>query len=341
MGPIRLIATDFDGTLTGEDEFNLFTPFREKLAEIRGDNGAVWAVCTGRSLPSLRKHFAPMLLMGIEPDYVIVKHAFIYGRTRYGFMPHVMWNLEIRRIIWSAQFGAERNLAKWHTRILAQWPGTETRGRGRSRLSLRLPAEQAAAEVEAFLRERVTAHEHLQVFRFGRDVEVVSIPFTKGLAVSELARHLGLTREQVLAAGDGRNDVSMLDGTVAAMTGCPANADAEVVQAVLRSRGHIAGKNALGGMLEILHAFTNGTVSSKLPEGWTPAPRRRRGRGVPSRRAPAPRRPVRGGWSFVIFAGAVYAGLVVFASFGLVPFAGLLLRPYRLVLKIIGRLAGI
>ena len=60
--------------------------------------------------------------------------------------------------------------------------------------------------------------------------------YHKGAALAELARLIEIPREQIFAAGDHHNDVSMLDGKVAAMPACPGNAISEVKEAVRVSR---------------------------------------------------------------------------------------------------------
>ena len=49
-------------------------------------------------------------------------------------------------------------------------------------------------------------------------------------------------RENIFAAGDHHNDISMLDGKVAAMPSCPANAIDEVKAAVRAAGGYVAEK---------------------------------------------------------------------------------------------------
>ena len=48
--------------------------------------------------------------------------------------------------------------------------------------------------------------------------------YHKGAALAELSRLLEIPREEIFAAGDHHNDISMLDGRFAAMPACPANA---------------------------------------------------------------------------------------------------------------------
>ena len=96
---IRLLTTDLDGTLIGgASEFPLYPTFREQLIELRRDHDTVWAICTGRSLPSFRHFFEPMRTMDIRPDFVIIRHAYIFSLTRAGYVPHILWNLRIAQL---------------------------------------------------------------------------------------------------------------------------------------------------------------------------------------------------------------------------------------------------
>ena len=56
--------------------------------------------------------------------------------------------------------------------------------------------------------------------------------YHKGAALAELARLIEVPRENIFAAGDHHNDISMLDGKVAALPACPSNAIPEVKEAV-------------------------------------------------------------------------------------------------------------
>src|SRR5205807_3083731 len=64
--------------------------------------------------------------------------------------------------------------------------------------------------------------------------------YHKGAALAELARLIHIPRENIFAAGDHHNDISMLNGEVAAMPACPANAIDEVKDAVRNAKGFVA-----------------------------------------------------------------------------------------------------
>jgi hydroxymethylpyrimidine pyrophosphatase-like HAD family hydrolase len=81
--------------------------------------------------------------------------------------------------------------------------------------------------------------------------------YHKGAALAELARLIDIPRENIFAAGDHHNDVSMLNGEVAAMPACPANAIEEVKAAVRNAGGYVAQREHGAGVHEALRYFAN------------------------------------------------------------------------------------
>jgi hydroxymethylpyrimidine pyrophosphatase-like HAD family hydrolase len=80
--------------------------------------------------------------------------------------------------------------------------------------------------------------------------------YHKGAALAELSRLIKVPREEIFAAGDHHNDVSMLDGRFAAMPACPANAIDQVKDAVRLAGGYVAARGYGAGVHEALMHFT-------------------------------------------------------------------------------------
>lgn len=336
MQDIRLIATDLDGTIIGSaNELPLYTTFRDRIRELRRRNHATWVVCTGRSLRAFRDFFTPMRMMGVVPEFVIVRHAYIYGLTQFGYMPHLLWNLKIRYLLWHSYANTRRVVDEWHDMICHFSSGVTTVKKGKDRLWLRFDSEEAAASVAEILKEKVKPYHHLQVFKYLMEVDVRPVPYTKGLAVSELAQHLGLDRDQILAIGNGHNDISMLDGQTARLTGCPANSEAEVVEVVHRAGGHIAARNSLAGVMDILNAYQTGAVKSDLPADWEDPTHCANSRN-PRAAKHADRRPP--GVSPWVLVATSYTVLLVFAIYVGFPFSSWIAKPYWLLLAGIEKL---
>lgn len=333
---IRLLATDLDGTLIGSvNEFHLYKDFRDRINELRRENNAVWVACTGRNMHSFWEFFSPMRSMNILPDFIVLRHAYIYGLSRLGYVPHIFWNLHIRYLLWRNELYMHDAIREWHTAVLETCVDARTVVRRRNRLVLRLLSEQSAKAAHETLQRLVEPYRHMRVFRYQREVDVRAVPFTKGLALAELARHLGFGPENVLVIGNGHNDISMMDSQIAKYIGCPSNSEAEVIRHVHTCGGHIASQRSLAGVLEILDAHRNGQVRSTLPDGWRPPEEIPNPNSVRPLRRRTRARPGMARWLILVI---IYVLLVSLATFDLIPFSEYIRWPLDKLVSLIGLL---
>jgi len=89
---IKLISTDFDGTLFAEFEN---PPVPLKLQKLIGDlqaQGAKWVINTGRDLSSLMETIGRSHLQ-IKPDYLVVVEREIYFHRDNQYLEDEPWNL--------------------------------------------------------------------------------------------------------------------------------------------------------------------------------------------------------------------------------------------------------
>lgn len=228
---------------------------------------------------------------------------------------------------------AREILNHWRGMITGAAAGVKVVEQERDKLRLRFDSEESANTAAAILKEKLGQYKHLKVFSFLREIDVHPVPFTKGVSVSELARHLDIYSGNILAIGNGHNDISMFDSDVAGLTGCPSNSEAEVMRVVHERGGHVAEKRALGGVLEILASYKNGTVNSELPDWWVDPPKALNPRHVAH--ATKHKKSVKQlrSKSFFIMIGVIYVTLVIFAHFGIIPFADIILKPFTLLGK--------
>lgn len=251
---MRLISTDFDGTLIGFDSDGRCSPAFAAVLEKHHRNGGIWAINTGRSLEhaieGLEKFRSP-----VSPDFLLTLEREIYQCTGEGvWISHGDWN---------------ENCEKHHAQLFSEAGGIFT-------LIERLAREKEGItilyeeEVPAGL---ITATEELmdevarildglvgELPKFGYQRNTVYLRFChrdyhKGAALGELCRLEDVPAEEVLAAGDHFNDLSMLDGSYAKMTACPANAIDPVKKAVRESGGYIAKASWADGIAEAVRHF--------------------------------------------------------------------------------------
>lgn len=237
--PIRLLSTDFDGTLVGhEPDARTAASLASALRGLR-ERGAVWAVNTGRQL-----WFA---LEGLEharlphdPEFVLSSEKDIYRRVCEGeWEAFGDWNAHTERRTVELFDRASHVLQAIHE-MSAHDKSVEILYEN-GRVAGLMTADAAAMDRVA---ERVRSlAKDVPEFSFNRNM--VWMRFThreihKGSALAELARLLGIPRDEVLAIGDHHNDLPMLDGSAAAMVACPSNAVREVQDAVRSAGGYVS-----------------------------------------------------------------------------------------------------
>lgn len=333
---IRIIATDLDGTLIGgSGDLPLYDDFKKRLETLKSRYGATWVVCTGRSLRGFNQLFSSMKLMGFAPEYIIVKHAYIYRLTRSGnYRPHYGWNILIHYNIRASRLYMKDAIDRWYKMVVNMVNRVTTVYHRRNRLCLRFDAEEDAAAVAKLLKEKAKEFKYLRVFQFAQEVDVRMVPFTKGLALEELADRLGIWASDILAIGNGHNDISMLDGVAAGLTGCPANAETDVMLTVRRSGGHISHKKILGGVIDVIDAYMEDRVDGGLPEWWVPNTQQKNPRSANRYMHHSSKKTMYNNKKMIVavmIMVIIYSIMLVFSSYGIIPFSDIIQKPLTLI----------
>ena len=254
---IRLLSTDFDGTLIGhEPDARTARSLSAALSGLR-ERGAVWAVNTGRQL-----WFA---LEGLEhahlphdPEFVLTSEKNIFRRVDEGeWEAFGDWNARTEEQT-ADLFGRAGHVLEAIERLAAEEDGFEVlyeSGRLAGLMTATSSLMDRAAEVVAGLASDVPD------FSFNRND--VWMRFThraihKGSSLAELARLLGIDRTEVLAIGDHHNDLPMLDGSAAAMVACPGNAVAAVKEVVVAAGGYVSPHPWGEGVADAIRHFSQG-----------------------------------------------------------------------------------
>ncbi|HZE12742.1 MAG TPA: HAD-IIB family hydrolase [Chthoniobacterales bacterium] len=253
---IRLLSTDFDGTLVahGGDPV-LDIECLSHIAELQ-TQGAIWAINTGRSVYLLESGLADFEFP-IHPDFILTSERDIFRRSSNGgakWEPFGDWNDRVARKHSELFHSAAAVLAevidfvtqKTKARLLYHSAGLE---------GLVAESEEEVERVTQFI-DRARANQ--PKFHYQRNTVYLRFchaDYHKGAALAELSRLLEIPRDQIFAAGDHHNDISMLDGRFAAYPACPANAIPEVKAAVKSAGGYVATKNHGAGVHEALLHF--------------------------------------------------------------------------------------
>jgi hydroxymethylpyrimidine pyrophosphatase-like HAD family hydrolase len=255
---IRLLSTDFDGTLAGGSHGDRCVPaLASELGTVLSE-GTVWALNTGRPLEAALDGIAS-LGIPFSPHYLLTSERHIHRPDgRGGWDDFGDWNgicREHHDLLFreSGGFFARINaLAERHAgiRVLQNITGVP---------------EGLVAEDEEILDAMTRAMEALpgrpKDFHYQRSniyLRFCHRSYDKGSSLAELSRLLDMTTDGILAIGDHQNDLSMLFGEVAAMVACPSNAHPSVKEAVRRAGGYVSDREAGEGTAEAISYFRSG-----------------------------------------------------------------------------------
>ena len=252
---LRLISTDFDGTLVEHDRRPAVTPeLFLALRELR-ERGVQWAVNTGRTLGHMQEGLTAEFGFPIQPDYALVEERDIYRRGADGkWEPFGDWN-ERGEAHHAELFRMAGPLLGEVLAFLERFDGaTAIHDRGRFVGAVTRTNE----DMDRLCHFLDGVRERLRVFSYQRNTIYVRFcheAYSKGTALGELARMLGIPSDAVFAAGDHHNDIPMLDGSFARWVMCPANACEEVKLTVRTAGGYLAQGIASAGVVEALRHF--------------------------------------------------------------------------------------
>jgi HAD superfamily hydrolase (TIGR01484 family) len=255
---IRLLSTDFDGTLvcrTGESAF-LDQACMELIGRLQ-ESGAVWAINTGRSVDLLESGLTDFSFP-FRPDFVLTSERDVFrpGSNGEKWEAFGDWNERCAR--------AHADLFSSSQSVLAEvvdFVNQKTKARiiyePEGPAGLIAASEEEMERVTGFIEE---ARRKQPKFNYQRNTVYLRFchaDYHKGAALAELARLIDIPRENIFAAGDHHNDISMLDGKTAAMPACPANAIDEVKHAVRMAGGYVAQNEHGAGVREAIEHFMN------------------------------------------------------------------------------------
>jgi len=252
---IRLLSTDFDGTLVAHGSDPVFDRDCVRLIAALQKEGVLWAINTGRSVDLLESGLIDFEFP-IHPDFILTSERDVFRPSSNGGKWEAFgdWNDRVAREHAQLFHSAESVLAdvvdfvnqKTKARLLYHSAGLE---------GLIAQDEEELDRVTQFIDQ---AREKQPKFHYQRNtvyLRFCHVDYHKGAALAELSRLLEIPREQIFAAGDHHNDISMLDGRYAKFPACPANAIPEVKEAVRCAGGYVASKECGAGVHEALLHF--------------------------------------------------------------------------------------
>ena len=254
---VQLLSLDFDGTLVSRvSEPVLDTQCVELIRELQ-DAGTMWAINTGRSVDLLELGLTDFSFP-IRPDFILTSERDVFrpGQNRDKWEAFGDWNERCAQDHTDLFSSAQSVLAE-----VIDFVTQKTKARliyDSERLEgLVAEDDEEMKRITEFIEQASARHPKLDYQRNTVYLRFCHADYHKGSALAELARLIEVPRENIFAAGDHHNDISMLDGTVAAMPSCPANAIDEVKAAVRTAGGYVAQREHGAGVYEALMHFTS------------------------------------------------------------------------------------
>jgi hydroxymethylpyrimidine pyrophosphatase-like HAD family hydrolase len=246
--PIRLISTDFDGTIFHEFENPPIPQALQRLIADLQTQGAKWAINTGREMASLMEALGRGGIE-VEPDYLVLVEREIYLHQDVRYVGLEDWNNACTRSHAELFKRVEGDLprivewihARFHARIYAD---------SYSPFCLIASSSHDMDVIYQHLEQYCLGVPHLSVVRNDVYARFSHVAYNKGTALAELTHRIGITRDQVFAAGDHFNDLPMLSTTYAKYLTAPGNAVEEVKLAVRRQEGFVSELTCGNGVAE-------------------------------------------------------------------------------------------
>jgi HAD superfamily hydrolase (TIGR01484 family) len=252
---IKLLSLDFDGTLVSRVSEPMLDQQCMALIHDLQKQSAVWAINTGRSVDLLESGLADFEFP-IRPDFILTTEREVFRRGTNGekWEPFGDWNERCARDHAELFSSAQSTLAevvdfvrqKTKAQLLYHSEGLE---------GLRAANEEEMDRIVEFIEQARNPDSKFNYQRNTIFLRFCHTDYHKGAALAELARLIDIPREKIFAAGDHHNDISMLNGEVAAMPACPANAIDEVKTAVRNAGGYVAERDHGAGVREALEHF--------------------------------------------------------------------------------------
>ncbi|MBI3879777.1 MAG: HAD family phosphatase [Verrucomicrobia bacterium] len=254
--PIKLLSTDFDGTLHAEFED---PPVPVRLQELIGQlqrQGAKWIINTGRDLPSLMEGMA-RARMSVKPDYLALVEREIYVHEGSQYVPLADWNARCdarHAELFVRLRGDVEELRAW----IDQRFDATIYGDMWSPFCVITKTLEDMDAVQVFLEDYYQAAPDVAVVRNDVYLRFSHRDFNKGTALARIASLVGARPEETFAAGDHLNDLPMLSREFAGLLAAPANAVPAVKNSVRVQSGFVAEEPFGHGVFSALEHFLGG-----------------------------------------------------------------------------------
>lgn len=253
MSQIKLLSTDFDGTLFAEFEN---PPIPKHLLELIGglqSRGVKWVINTGRDMSSLMDAIGRSHAV-IKPDYLVLVEREIHVHRNSQYIGLEDWNDECHRSHEELFRRVQADLPRLRSWVDSKFNATVYED-AYSPFCLLAENNSDADAIHEYMEAYCKEVPNLQVVRNDVYARFCHSRYNKGTALAELSRRLDISAEDVFAVGDHLNDLPMLELRYARCLAAPANAVDAVKEAVASQGGFVSARPCGEGVAEGLRYF--------------------------------------------------------------------------------------
>jgi len=239
---LRLLCTDFDGTIAEKDYKPISPLFFERLTAWRKRGPLYWVVNTGRTIESLQ-------VVAVEREIWLVR-----DRRGIGWFE---WNRKCE-LMHTQLFESVQPVWKLVEDYISRHTKAKLVEDAGSPLGIIASCEEEADEISAYMAPllknwpMLVAVRNSIYFRFSHKF------YNKGACLEAIANGIGVLPLQIMAVGDHLNDLPMLERRYAHHLACPANAVDEVKEKIRAQGGHVASADVAEGTIEAWDRFFPG-----------------------------------------------------------------------------------
>ncbi len=246
---IRLLCTDFDGTIFDDTASKPISERFLQFVKNFRDNGGKWVISTGRDchemVATLEHYNIP-----VWPDYLSVVEREIYSFDDRRYVSLEPWNQRCKQVHDDLYHRLAPLLPALEDWIVANYSDSILYKDGYSPLCFIAKDNPEADVVLSRVKEHLASVQDVSLVRNDVYARLAHKDYHKGATLKELERVLNINAEDVCVAGDHYNDLPMLQKQLASYIITPANA-IDLVKDTVKEQGGYISKNAFGdGVVE-------------------------------------------------------------------------------------------
>src|SRR5262245_52653122 len=196
--PIKLISTDFDGTIFVEFDNPPVPDSLQALLGMLQRRGTLWVINTGRDLSSLMETLARAQLH-VHPDALVLVEREIYVRKEASqYVPITSWNTACARDHEELFARVEPDLPALTDWLRARHKATFYED-AYSPLCVLAESQPEANAIQEHLEDYARRMSNLAVVRNDVYIRFCHAAYNKGTALAEIARRLKLAPAEIVA----------------------------------------------------------------------------------------------------------------------------------------------